>query len=445
MESEEDEDFLDESKPGCSYFSDPATKLNPEPSTRNSQSVPRPGNHKIQDSCAVNHVICSHGQSLQDLEPDSQDYVSLNFKPTEWRFLEELTCSRYKKPTSLANRSDLFKQPQAVSWESLGVLCATGKIRPMRVVDIHFTEDRNFLVFDEKAIRILREEYRIISVQLSPTAKISSPGLLLPEQAQVLVENGFARVIRLVDLLDGEHIKGGAAVSKCEAENVRLGSKSKMTSKRKLDKSENGTSTKRSRKDRKIRTDDELRDFAVKSIVGRIIKEEKRQKFGADAPSELLRVTDSDRKSFKGEVTEEEIVATVTGMRTKLAEKDTKFREREELPYAFEVMEQPPFPTDPTHQKRLTVFRDLWRKGFYMTGGTKFGCDYLAYEGSPDEQHSRFMVVCVDADLDILRPLDLIGVGRVATQVKKRLLLAVATQGSLIPYYIEAGWWKGDK
>lgn len=28
-----------------------------------------------------------------------------------------------------------------------------------------------------------------------------------------------------------------------------------------------------------------------------------------------------------------------------------------------------------------TVFRDLWTRGFFVTSGLKFGCDFLAYPG----------------------------------------------------------------
>ncbi|KAI1716021.1 tRNA-splicing endonuclease subunit Sen34 [Ditylenchus destructor] len=433
MECEDDEDFLEESKPSCSFVPNMDINLMPESSTQNSHSITNPGNY----GPPVNHVTCN--QTLEILEAKSQDHVSLNFKRTEWRFVEELSASKYnlgvKNPTSSVNRLDPFEQLILVSWESLGVPYATGSIKPTPVLSIYFTQDRNFLVYDEMDIITLKEEYRIISTPLSLATKLSSPGLLLPEQAQVLFENGFAQVKCLADRLDG--------ACKKELDNSQLTRQTIL--KRKLEKSENATSIKRSKKDRKHPTDDELRVFAIKSIVGRTIKDEKRQKFGTDASSDLLRVTDSDRKRFKGEVSEEEIVATINEMRRKLNEKDANFRERENLPSLYEVMENPPFPTDPNYQKRLTVFRDLWRKGFYLTGGTKFGCDFLAYEGSPDNVHSRFMIVCLDTDSDILRPLDLISVGRVATQVKKRLLLSIASQGSLIPYYIEAGWWKGDK
>jgi len=60
------------------------------------------------------------------------------------------------------------------------------------------------------------------------------------------------------------------------------------------------------------------------------------------------------------------------------------------------------------------------------------------------QNHSSYLVVCVGAQ-DPLQPLDLISSSRLASQMKRTVLLAVVTADSLIPYYITANWWKGDK
>lgn len=48
-------------------------------------------------------------------------------------------------------------------------------------------------------------------------------------------------------------------------------------------------------------------------------------------------------------------------------------------------MERPPLPKSSVFRIRLNTFRDLWRRGYYLTCGLKFGCDYLAYESAPGE------------------------------------------------------------
>lgn len=55
----------------------------------------------------------------------------------------------------------------------------------------------------------------------------------------------------------------------------------------------------------------------------------------------------------------------------------------------YEILTNPIFPTTKEYLKKLTTFRDLWRKGFYITSGAKFGCDYLIYEKPPDLEHSK--------------------------------------------------------
>lgn len=100
-------------------------------------------------------------------------------------------------------------------------------------------------------------------------------------------------------------------------------------------------------------------------------------------------------------------------------------------------------PNSAEYARKVTVFRDLWRKGFYLTNGIKFGCDYLAYERPPGETHSKYMVFCFDAG-ESIAPLNLISASRVASQVSKQILVAFVATGSLVPYYMMMNWWKGD-
>ncbi|VDO44989.1 unnamed protein product [Onchocerca flexuosa] len=111
---------------------------------------------------------------------------------------------------------------------------------------------------------------------------------------------------------------------------------------------------------------------------------------------------------------------------------------------AYEEMERPPFPKSSVFRIRLNTFRDLWRRGYYLTCGLKFGCDYLAYESVPGEDHSKWLVKCVDSQ-DALSSLDLIALSRLSSQVKKHVLLAIVSPDTLSPYYIEYSWWKPQR
>uniref|UniRef100_A0A0K0F3R3 tRNA-intron lyase n=1 Tax=Strongyloides venezuelensis TaxID=75913 RepID=A0A0K0F3R3_STRVS len=92
---------------------------------------------------------------------------------------------------------------------------------------------------------------------------------------------------------------------------------------------------------------------------------------------------------------------------------------------------------------KLMVYRDLWRKGFWLVDGCKFGGDYLAYDKTPMGNHSRFIVIVCPSSKSIT-PLELIATLRIATQVKKDLLLAITDDETLVPHYSIINWWKGD-
>lgn len=47
---------------------------------------------------------------------------------------------------------------------------------------------------------------------------------------------------------------------------------------------------------------------------------------------------------------------------------------------------------------RQEVFRDLYRRGFYMTSGLKFGSDFLAYLGDPIGYHAQYAVRLMSGD-----------------------------------------------
>ena len=40
------------------------------------------------------------------------------------------------------------------------------------------------------------------------------------------------------------------------------------------------------------------------------------------------------------------------------------------------------YPSTDAERAKCEVFRDLWEKGYYMGGGSKFGGDWLVYPGT---------------------------------------------------------------
>jgi tRNA-splicing endonuclease subunit Sen34 len=73
--------------------------------------------------------------------------------------------------------------------------------------------------------------------------------------------------------------------------------------------------------------------------------------------------------------------------------------------------------------QKYLVFEDLWRRGFYVTGGSKFGGDFLAYPGDPFRYHAHYIIRVTDWN-DQLSPLDLVAFGRLAMSVNKSPVIA---------------------
>ncbi|KAL7870436.1 hypothetical protein SRHO_G00079330 [Serrasalmus rhombeus] len=81
-----------------------------------------------------------------------------------------------------------------------------------------------------------------------------------------------------------------------------------------------------------------------------------------------------------------------------------------------------PMPRDERSETRFRVYRDLRRKGFYLTSAGKFGGDYLVYPGDPLRFHSHFIALCLS--MDEQSPLcDILTIARLGSNVKKTVLL----------------------
>ncbi|BGO89594.1 hypothetical protein NBRC10512_001555 [Rhodotorula toruloides] len=82
------------------------------------------------------------------------------------------------------------------------------------------------------------------------------------------------------------------------------------------------------------------------------------------------------------------------------------------------------YPETTLQESRCRVFEDLWRKGYYMGGGLRFGGDFLVYPGDQLRYHSHFTLTVLSTPSTTIMPLDIVAYGRLATAVKKAHLLA---------------------
>jgi tRNA-splicing endonuclease subunit Sen34 len=68
------------------------------------------------------------------------------------------------------------------------------------------------------------------------------------------------------------------------------------------------------------------------------------------------------------------------------------------------------------------LFAHLHSRGYFLSPGLRFGCQYVAYPGDPLRFHSHFVVVSAewDQEMDLM---DIVNGGRLGTGVKKGFLL----------------------
>jgi len=72
---------------------------------------------------------------------------------------------------------------------------------------------------------------------------------------------------------------------------------------------------------------------------------------------------------------------------------------------------------------KCIVFKDLWLRGYYVTDGVKFGGDFLAYNGDPEQCHAQFVVQVRGNEEEFTASL-LASSCRLTTSVNKSLLVA---------------------
>jgi len=84
-------------------------------------------------------------------------------------------------------------------------------------------------------------------------------------------------------------------------------------------------------------------------------------------------------------------------------------------------------------EARERVYR-YWRDmGYVPKAGSKYGVDYMVYEKGPGLEHAPYLCVVGSLDGDV-RPVDLIRSGRVATSVRKDLIVSLVAGDHVISY-----------
>ncbi|XP_050664510.1 tRNA-splicing endonuclease subunit Sen34 [Leptidea sinapis] len=82
---------------------------------------------------------------------------------------------------------------------------------------------------------------------------------------------------------------------------------------------------------------------------------------------------------------------------------------------------------------KCAVFKDLWKKGYCITNGSKFGSDLLLYPGDPVKFHAGYMVRCISNQTSFY-PKTIVAFGRLSVAVNKLAVLAFFNNINKIEY-----------
>ncbi|MGD0805192.1 MAG: tRNA-intron lyase [Candidatus Bathyarchaeia archaeon] len=88
---------------------------------------------------------------------------------------------------------------------------------------------------------------------------------------------------------------------------------------------------------------------------------------------------------------------------------------------------------------KYRVYHDLREKGFVVTPGLKYGCDFAVYEHGPGIDHAPYIIQVMSRE-DQMTALDVVKAGRLASTVRKTFIAAIPSCNDV--EYLEFKWWK---
>ena len=92
--------------------------------------------------------------------------------------------------------------------------------------------------------------------------------------------------------------------------------------------------------------------------------------------------------------------------------------------------------------KKYSVYRGFRDKGYIVSPGIKFGCDFAVYERGPGIDHAPYLVQ-VYGKRDPMTSTGMVLAGRLATTVRKQFILAIPPGGrDGEADFLALDWWK---
>ena len=90
---------------------------------------------------------------------------------------------------------------------------------------------------------------------------------------------------------------------------------------------------------------------------------------------------------------------------------------------------------------KYLVFKVLKDKGYIVSPGIKFGCDFAVYERGPGIDHAPFLI-SVYVPATNITATSIVLSGRLATTVKKQFILACPRLKKRQVHFIGIDWWR---
>ncbi|QKX58415.1 uncharacterized protein TRUGW13939_05537 [Talaromyces rugulosus] len=273
-------------------------------------------------------------------------------------------------------------------------------------IPISFITGR-YLLFSADAVTYLRREHNIGGVFMGTLPHVPQqnvflglPLLLMPEEARVLVEKGVARIVDEAKFHDhGMRMLIDADKRRYQQSLDREGSEiSQLVTEKKESK----------------------REKALKKAAQRNNAKAKATEAG-DSKEPQIENGQEDNESLFG--TDSRSVATTTSSTpstvTMAITPATSFPL---LPQSAPEEYTMPLPEVPSS---YPIYAHLHSRGYFLSPGLRFGCQYVAYPGDSLRFHSHFLVVGTEWDQEI-DLMDIVSGGRLGTGVKKGYLFGGA-------------------
>ena len=281
------------------------------------------------------------------------------------------------------------------------------EVEPSLPIPISLVTER-YLLFDIVAVSYLRREHNICGVLIgsmpqSPSQNIflGLPLELMPEEAELLISKDVAYIVD--DVRAHDEMLHNTNLERCEKYLAAARREGQTASK----------------------TRNMQREQAFRKKVL------ERQSSGVGDPdADETPLEDAD--SIFIAATESPNIYKSTGLHTLSVTPATSNQLLATSPSSFAVGHSIP--------QTYPLFKHLHDRGYFLSPGLRFGCQYMAYPGDPLRYHSHFLVNGNKWD-DEINLMDIVGGGRLGTGVKKGYLLGgTDPEGKVKTFSIE---WAG--